>query len=263
MDGESNNDNLLVPKFLEKALENVSEEPSKAIGDTLRDIWYLVLGGRVGKAAEKRRIKDAMELEEFKELIQEKRNKIPEDKLIIPDTQKVAAILDAARYCIDKKELREMFAGLLNASMNKDTERYVHISFAQILRQLVPDEVKILLELPKKSLFEPLVDISVKKPEIKGCFTLFSNVGVLGAEGGCEFPDELPLYIDNMIRLGLVSVPSGEYLADAWRYDKILNSLCFQEKRDIAVKSGEVIVTHKMIGVTELGDTLRNLCIQK
>ena len=32
----------------------------------------------------------------------------------------------------------------------------------------------------------------------------------------CDFPEKIPLYIDNMIRLSLVEIPDNAYLVDEW-----------------------------------------------
>lgn len=36
--------NLLLPDSVDKALENVTDEPTKGIGKTLADIWFLAMG---------------------------------------------------------------------------------------------------------------------------------------------------------------------------------------------------------------------------
>lgn len=251
----------LVPEYAEKALENVLEEPSKAIGSTLNDIWFLTLGGPIEQLANKRKIKYAFDLENYKKMIEQEIEKVPEDRRTIPDIQKIAALLEASKFCIDKVELREMFSKLIGATMNKDTEKYVNISFGQILSQLVPDEAKILMQLPEKSLFEPLIDICVEKPDIEGKFTLYTNLGVLGYDSSCEYPEQLSLYVDNLLRLGVVNVPNGQYLVDDWRYAKILDSMYYQKFYEKAESYGKVYIIYKMIGVTELGDALRKLCM--
>lgn len=251
-----------MPECVEKAIENVLDEPTKAMGATFADIWFLVLGGKINYLAKKKRIKLEKDLNAYYQLIENERDKIPEDKRIEPDIQKVAALLDASKFCIDKEELRELFAKLIGATMNKDTEKYVHISFGQILSQLVPDEAKILMNLPKKSLFEPIVDIRGERPDVYGSFTLHTNLGVLGEESGCDDPEALPLYLDNLLRLGLVTIPAGEWLIDEWRYSKILASSKIQSIYETAQQSHDKVqYVYKMVGVTDLGEALRKMCI--
>lgn len=249
-----------IPDFAKKALDNMLDKPSKDVGDIIAELLYITIGGPIRFLAEKRRIKYTADLESYKNSLEENINKIPKDKLIDPDLQKVAAILDASKYCIDKEELRNMFAKLLSATMNKDTDRFVHISFGEILKQLVPDEIRILMKLPERPLFEPIIDVSIEKPEVKGHFTQYANIGILGHESDCEFPEEFPVYVDNLIRLGIVSVPEGRYLIDEWRYEKVLNHKYVKEILQEAEKTGKVFIIHKMIGITQLGDMIRTIC---
>lgn len=249
-----------IPEFADKALGNVLDKPSKSVGDIISDLLYLTMGSQIGLLAEKRRIKYVADLAIYKNSLEESISNIPENKLIEPDLQKVAAILDASKYCIDKKELRDMFVNLLSATMNRDTDRYVHISFGEILKQLVPDEIKILMKLPERTLFEPIIDVSIEKPEVKGHFTQYANIGILGYESDCEYPEEFPIYVDNLIRLGIVSVPEGHQLADEWRYKKVLNHKYVEEILQQAELIGKVFIRYKMIGITQLGDTIRKIC---
>lgn len=249
-----------IPEFADKALGNMLDKPSKSVGSIISDLLYITIESRIGFLAEKRRIKYSADLEIYKNSLEESINKIPKDKLMDPDLQKTAAILDASKYCIDKEELRDMFVKLLSATMNKDTDKYVHISFGEILKQLVPDEIKILMKLPEKPRFEPIIDVAVEKPEVQGYFTQYANIGILGYESNCEYPEEFPVYVDNLIRLGIVSVPEGHYLADKWRYDKVLDHEYVKGILHEAEKMGKVYINHKMIGITQLGDAIRKIC---
>lgn len=184
----------------------------------------------------------------------EKRN-IDKDKIVPPDIATAIPAIEAMRYT--KDEIRVMLLNLLGASMNKETSEFVHPAFVEILKQMTPDEAKILNQLPKVLLHEPIMDIAVEKPLKDGKFTVFNSVGVIGKEANCEFPDRLPLYLTNLVRLGLVEIPENSGLADDWRYDKIRNSSLFLEKVEFAEKKGKVFFLKKMVGITALGSDLR------
>jgi len=186
----------------------------------------------------------------------ESRN-IKEEKMGTPDVATAVPAIEAMRYTRD--EVRTKLLNLLGASMNIDTADLVHPAFVEIIKQMTPDEAKILNVLPDQPLFEPIVDIGIEKPLEDGEFVLFSSIGVLGEEAGCEFPDKLPLYLNNLTRLGLVSIPGDSYLADSWRYDKIMESRFFLDKIDLAEKQGKVLIHKRMVGITSLGGDLRRV----
>lgn len=134
-------------------------------------------------------------------------------------------------------------------------------TFLSIISQLLPDEAKVLKELPRRGLDEPLVDILVKKQGAEGNFLVHRNCGVLGYEAGCEIPENLPIYLDNLRRLSLVSIPESSRLANQWRYDKIISSEYFQKLAAEAEASGSVSWEPRMVGLTDYGAQFRDICL--
>lgn len=133
----------LVPDSVDNAVKNITDKPTQNMGTTLADIWYLVFGG-ISQAAEKRKLKYSYALQEFEKELKEKISKIPEDKLIEPDIQIIAPALESSKYCIEKENLRKMYANLIVASMNSDTCDHVHPIFSSIISQMSSYDGKIL-----------------------------------------------------------------------------------------------------------------------
>lgn len=125
--------------------KNITDKPTQNMGTTLADIWYLVFGG-ISQAAEKRKLKYSYALQEFENELKEKISKIPKDKLIEPDIQVIAQALEAAKYCVEKKELRHMFANLIANSLNDNTYEDVHPIYISIIKSLTPFDAKLLLD---------------------------------------------------------------------------------------------------------------------
>lgn len=188
------------------------------------------------------------------------KKRISKEKIQTPPVNIAVPAIEAMRYA-NKEILKQMYVDLLGASMNIDTTEYVHPSFVEIIKQLTPDEAKILKRLPKKGLCEPLVNIEIAKSDIDGRFVLHNNCGVLGYEAGCEFPDNISLYIDNLIRLSLVNIPETSYLVDEWRYKKIVTSEYYQTLIMEAEQFGEVHCVKRMIGLTNYGMQFRDVCL--
>ena len=71
------------------------------------------------------------------------RKKIKKEKIVTPDEAIAVPTIQALRYNLKKEELRNMFINLLGASMNSD-DNDAHPAFVNIIKQLSPDESKIL-----------------------------------------------------------------------------------------------------------------------
>ena len=136
----------LVPESVDNAVKNITDKPTQNMGTTFADIWYLVFGG-ISQAAEKRKLKYSYALQEFEDELKEKISKIPEDKLVEPDIQIIAPALEASKYCIEKEELRHMFAKLISNSLSYDMFDKIHPIFSHIISSLTPLDVKILIDL--------------------------------------------------------------------------------------------------------------------
>lgn len=115
----------LVPDSVDNAVKNITDKPTQNIGTTLADIWYLVFGG-ISQAADKKKLKYSYALQKMEEELKEDISKIPENKLVEPDIQVIAQALEAAKYCVEKEELRHMFVKLITSSLNEDLYDDVH-----------------------------------------------------------------------------------------------------------------------------------------
>lgn len=126
--------------------KNITDKPTQNIGTTLADIWYLVFGG-ISHTADKRKLKYSYALQKMENELKDNITKIPENKLIEPDIQIVAQALEAAKYCVEKEELRHMFVKLISNSLNEEYSKDVHPIYINIIKSLTPFDAKLLLSL--------------------------------------------------------------------------------------------------------------------
>ena len=145
----------LVPDSVDNVVKNITDKPTQNMGTTLADIWYLVFGG-ISQAAEKRKLKYSYALQEFEKELKEKISKIPEDKLIEPDIHVVAQALEASKYCVEKEELRHMYAKLISNSLNSDFEEKAHPIYVKIINNMTPYDAKTLYNLSQKEIEDTL-----------------------------------------------------------------------------------------------------------
>jgi hypothetical protein len=101
--------------------------------------------------------------------------------------------------------MRERYLNLLAASMDESRADRVHPGFLEVLRQLTPDEARIV------SLFQhdgpyPLVTVTSRYKHGATIGTALRQFSLLGELAGCEHPERTPLYLDNLVRLGIAEL---------------------------------------------------------
>lgn len=101
--------------------------------------------------------------------------------------------------------MRERYLNLLAHAMDGESSAHVHPAFLAVLRQLVPDEVRIVSLFQHDGPF-PLVSVGARYRFGERLGTELRYFSKLGTDAGCEQPTRVPLYIDNLCRLGLAEL---------------------------------------------------------
>ncbi|UUE08573.1 DUF4393 domain-containing protein [Dickeya zeae] len=128
----------------------------------------------------------------------------PED-IISPAPNVAGPALEALKYTGCNETLSDMYACLLASAMDKNKAEVAHPAFVEIIKQLTPDEARIIKNFKMHtSLF--LVNLLASKREGFGR-TLFYNFSCLHFDGSLECPNLAPSYINNICRLGLAEIP--------------------------------------------------------
>ena len=147
------------------------------------------------------------QVKETSKLLEEKLRDVPLEQIDTPDPHIAVPALQYISYCMDNHELREMYANLLASSMNNVVKDGVHPGYVEIIKQLCPDEAKILRYIAKE---EKIPTISVYYCKSSGgnirVLKDFSNSGYLT---GCEKPEDICRYLSNLLRLGLIEIPDS------------------------------------------------------
>ena len=81
---------------------------------------------------------------EIQRLLEEKLKNTSPDLIEVPAAHIAIPAMQYISYCMDNEELRNMYANLLATSMNKDVKDDAHPAYVEIIKQLCPDEAKIL-----------------------------------------------------------------------------------------------------------------------
>lgn len=116
--------------------------------------------------------------------------------------------------------LRERGEELLQRSRDVWREHEQHPAYARILEELAPDEARILLLLLRGGP-QPSVDVRTGGPVGMVSSALVApGMSMIGARSGCRYVDEVPAYLNNLFRLGLIWF-SREQLADPLQYQVV------------------------------------------
>lgn len=198
--------------------------------------------------------------------VAEKLKDVPPENIATPKPNVAGPVLESLRYTGHEETLRDMYANLLAASMDTRTAKGAHPAFVEIIRQLTPDEARLLRLFVIDRPF-PLLDVrreyKTQTATERGGFDILANFSTLGSEAGCEYPGMTPTYIDNLCRLGLTEIPAMfEYTAPGV-YDLL------EQHPDVAALKKAVESDPKWhlrlerrgLRITELGKQFRNICV--
>lgn len=164
-------------------------------------------------------------------------------------------------YASQDPNLQEMYENLITKLLDKNESPLVHPSYVRIIEQLSSIEAKILKEIimpyTYRSLYE---DISIKEYDKKTVVYRYlinlyqyenGDFSVNNDSNTNFFYDEnISLYIDNWIRLGLVTVKNE--VVESKLYDNFLNNPIFKNIIE-KYKDKEVVFKKKVIARTDLG----------
>ena len=161
-------------------------------------------------------------LAETQKLLQQKLENIPPEQIVSPEAHIAVPAIQYISYCMDNDELRNMYANLLAKSMSSVMKNDVHPAFVEIIKQLCPDEAKIMKEV-YKGYSIPTLSIRKEKQSHEG-IDIISNFSNIGYIASCEYPSEVIKYFDNLIRLGLIEkAPIFSELTNKNLYEELIN----------------------------------------
>jgi hypothetical protein len=198
--------------------------------------------------------------------VAERLNKVPPEDLITPKPNVAVPAMDALRYTGHESTLSDLYANLLAASMDKSTAHGAHPAFVEIIKQLTPDEAKIIslfvteVPLPLINLrweFKPNQDGKTGGQEV------LVNYSHLGIQACCEFPNMTSSYINNLCRLGLAEVPTFWQYTNKGVYDALENDPLVLSHKNAIEANPEIqpVLEKKGLRVSELGKQFASVCV--
>lgn len=200
--------------------------------------------------------------------VTERLKNVPPENIVSPKPNVAGPALESLRYTGHEESLSDLYANLLAASMDKATSNGAHPAFVEIIRQLTPDEAKLVSLFLREMPF-PLLNVrwefKEQTEEKRGGKDVLVNFSLLGEAAGCEFNHLVPAYIDNLCRLGLAEVPAMWAYMSPSVYDSLEKSPVI-----VAVKSQielnpefKANVERRGLRVTELGKQFAHICVAR
>jgi hypothetical protein len=191
---------------------------------------------------------------------------VPPENIVTPKPNVAGPALEALRYTGHDSSLSDLYANLLAASMDSTTAHGAHPAFVEIIKQLTPDEAKLVsLFVDDRPL--PLINLRWEynpNPDGRtGGKTILTSFSHFGKEAGCEFQHMTPTYIDNLCRLGLAEIPAMSEYTTKGAYDSLDNDPSIKAMIDEIENAKDIhhVIEHKYLRVTELGKQFANICV--
>ncbi len=154
------------------------------------------------------------------------------------------------------RSLREQGADLLRQSADVAAEDGAHPAYARILSELAPDEARILRLLAVEGP-QPTIDVRSANLIGVGSQLVAQGLNLIGAEAGCRHPERVPLYLNNLDRLGLVWFPRDP-IDNPMRY-QVLEA---QPDSMKAIKqAGRAKTVHRRVQLTAFGRDFCQVCL--
>lgn len=158
-------------------------------------------------------------IRETEVLLAEKLKNIPEEKIVEPEPYVAVPAIQQLSYSLDSEELRELYANLLASSMNADKKDEVHPAFVDIIKQLNPDEAKLLKYFSAQRTI-PAVEVRSYSDD-RSYFKIVVKLNFIIPDGILESPQNYLVYVDNLVRLQLIEIPADTHYADDSLYTAI------------------------------------------
>ena len=137
--------------------------------------------------------------------------------------------------------------------MNTDTKFDVHPAFVDIIKQLTPDEAKLLRYFSKQEVI-PAVSVHLKSSSGSG-YTILERIRVIVPNGVLFVPQNVEVYIENLIRLKLLDIPAGIHYTTESLYATLENTANYTEPGKANIEFKRMV-----INVTSFGEQFIKIC---
>lgn len=207
-----------VPGLLTTIYGDLAQPSVKAIGSTIgtllefSTLWHLKL-----------KLKNEKEKAQFKHHLDQynaKLENVPEEELIEVNPQIGVPILERLSYTTNE-ELADLFTTLLKKASSSSTVNEAHPRFINAIEGLTVDEARIIKHLYGKVRIAS-VTFRVKTTDADGGFTDVVKNATMLKFVNLDFPQDIGLYIANLISLGILEHHTDLMLPETALYNQLV-----------------------------------------
>jgi hypothetical protein len=216
--------------------------------------WYIGTSTRMGAKLARAAVSPEASRELISETADEVRSQARRFLGIVDSEGRVAGAVSGVMGERGQRDepptLRDRGEQLLQASANVHYEQGTHPAYERMLADLAPDEARILRMLAREGP-QPAVDVRAGMAFVPGSRLLLQGFTMIGAEAGCRFVDQVPAYLNNLHRLGLIWF-SRDAVRDRRRYQVLEVQPPVLERLRSAGRFSHVV--RRSIHLTPLGE---------
>lgn len=155
---------------------------------------------------------------DFEKDMGEKLAGVPEEHLTSPKPSLAAPAMQQLGFSLGEPDLKEMYLNLLATASDARKRETAHPSFVEVIKQLSANEVRFLEYVLEEGL-APLIRVKVISEGAEGYKIALSHVVEKNSTSAEAIKSNMcATYIDNWVRLGLITVEYGTYLTDPDAY---------------------------------------------
>jgi Abortive infection alpha len=190
--------------------------------------------------------------------------------LVAPPLNVAGPAIEALKYTGSEASLREMYINLLSTSMDSETTKQAHPSFVEIIRQLTPDEARLLSHVSSSA--SGCLYTMTLRTRVPNDFDMwrthmhrFSEYEFIAETTNADLMSE---YLDNLCRLGMFAHPTEMYFNQIFgehrdMYTKFLARPSISDAMtNIQQSTGqEIVVFCEIFHMTTFGEQFARACI--
>lgn len=204
-----------------------------AVVESLNNAYDFAVGDWIRSWNDKRKVKLQYNLDEYKLALYKNINQIPNDEMKEPDLSILGPALDATKYYIEDKTMRDLFAHVAAGAMDSRLDGINRSAFVEFIKQMTPLDARILRQMQTEVLIKngdktlhiaaggpiPIIDVSSRDDRsmqiINENIVPDSLVDTLKVKGFSEVASS----IDNLSRLSIIEKHIGGL--SSWRMKSI------------------------------------------
>lgn len=196
-----------------------------------------------------------------RERVAAKLDNVPPEDVQPPKPHIAVPAIEALRYTGEESDLADLYANLLATSMDKVTAYRAHPGFVDMIKNMSPDEARIMRYLALNG-DQPLINIKQVVNEQGHFRTVNRHVSLLGIKAQCAHPPLTANYLDNLARLGLIEIPQRFMIReDLYKEIEDYPQIKSITEQIAKTEGSKVEIEKEKIELTDLGKQFVRACV--